>query len=170
MALIGAQAVDLRRSDATNIQLEESKVEETKDYFKGYTPEYDGFDGNNHNGGQWRDAYERKIPEHFDEGPSVDTFTRHMIKDFAMEGKDKDTGMPTGHFTVSKEKTKLAAYEVMKTHLGLEGGAADAHLGQYFDQVWNHFDVNEKGALEAVELNHFMRDLCKPVKEHIILE
>ena len=47
---------------------------------------------------------------------------------------------------------------------------ADQYLAKYFEDVWDHFDVNHKGALEAVELNHLMRSLCKPVKEHIILE
>ena len=155
--------------DTNAVQLEESKVEELKDEFQGYTPSYDGFEGNNHNGGEWRDAYKRVIPEHFT-GETADTFTAKMIKEYAFEGKDKDTGKPNGKFTVTKAQTKKAAYEVLETHLGLKGADADKHLAKYFDQVWNHFDVLEKGALEAVELNKFMRDLCKPVKEHITLE
>ena len=93
-----------------------------------------------------------------------------MIAKFALEGTDADSKKPNGKFTVSKDKTKEASYEVLATHLGLEGAAADEHLSKYFDQVWDHMDVLKKGSLEAVELNKFMRDLCKPVKEHIILE
>ena len=68
------------------------------------------------------------------------------------------------------EKTKKASYEVLATHLGLKGEAAEAHLKKYFQPVWDHMDVNQTGALEAIEINKFMRDLCKPVKEHIELE
>ena len=150
---------------AVKIEQKESRIQEKDKGFHGYTTWYDGFEGN----GEWRDAYERKVPEAFT-GEQRDTFTEKMIAEFALEGMDKDTHKPNGHFTVSKEKTKEASYEVLKTHLGLEGAAADEHLSKYFDQVWDHMDVLGKGSLEAVELNKFMRDLCKPVKEHIILE
>ena len=40
-----------RHHHAQNIQLEESKVEEMLPNFHGYTPEYSGFEGNNHNDG-----------------------------------------------------------------------------------------------------------------------
>jgi hypothetical protein len=52
----------------------------------------------------------------------------------------------------------------------LKGAAAEEHLRKYFDEVWNHMDVLNKGVLNAVELNHFMRSLCKPIVEHIHLE
>jgi hypothetical protein len=93
-----------------------------------------------------------------------------MIKEYAIESADKDTGLPTGHFTVKKDAARRAAVEVLDTHLGLKGADAEGHLNRYFDEVWDHFDVLRTGALEAVELNHFMRDLCKPVKEFIYLE
>ena len=93
-----------------------------------------------------------------------------MIKVFATETADKDTGLPTGKFIIPKAKAKEAAVEVLGTHLGLFGADADAHLARYFDEVWNHFDVLGAGSLEAVEMNRFMRDLCKPVKQLIYLE
>ena len=153
------------------LQTEEQKIEEKEPYFGGYTVGYSGFEGNLQ-GGEWRDAYERVLPERFDldAGAQADSFTGHMIKDFAVEGQDKDTGKPNGKFFMDKAKTKSATYEVLATHLGLKGADAEAHLAKYFDAVWDHYDVNRGGSLEAVELNHFMRDLCKPVKDNIILE
>ena len=150
------------------IQVDESRIEEKKETFGGYTVGYSGFDGNLQ-GGDWRDPYERVVPEHFDDA-TADTFTGHMIRDFAVEGQDKETGKPNGKFYMDYAKTKAATYEVLDTHLGLKGEAANTHLAKYFDAVWDHYDVNKTGSLEAVELNHFMRDLCKPVKENIILE
>ena len=134
-----------------------------------YTPAYDEYEGNHHNGIAWRDPYTRVIPEHLT-GELRDTFTEHMVKDYALEGKDEDTGKPNGKFTVTKEQTRKAAEEVLATHLGLKGADAEEHLTKYFDTVWNHFDVLKKGVLDPQELNHLMRDLCKPVKEFITLE
>ncbi len=67
--------------------------------------DYSGFGGNNHNGGEWRYSYERETPDMFT-GDTADTFTAKMIKDFAVEAHDENTGMPNGHFFVTKEKTK----------------------------------------------------------------
>merc|ERR1719329_1862179 len=128
------------------IQIEESKIEE-KDQKIVYHPGYDGFDGNKGPFGDWREPYERVVPDRF-EGDTGDTFTKKMIKEYAIE----------------------AAVEVIGTHLGLFGAAATAHLDKYFDMVWEHFDVLKKGSLEAIELNHLMRDLCKPIKPFIYLE
>ena len=106
-------------SDNVLVQIEESKIEE-KNKKVTYTPDYDGFDGNKGAFGDWREGYERKIPERFDEGgDSVDTFTRKMLKNYATEGSDKWTGLPDGSFTVSKAHAKEAAVEVLNTHLGL---------------------------------------------------
>ena len=161
-ALIGvAQSLQLRADMA--------RVEELQPHFQGYTPEYSGFEGNNHNEGQWRDAYERQVPEHLT-GDTADTFTAKMVKDYAVEGQDEETGKPNGKFWVSHDKTMEAAKEVLSTHLNIKGAEQASYLNKWFDQVWDHMDVNKKGALEAGELNKFMRDLCKPVKEHITLQ
>ena len=93
-----------------------------------------------------------------------------MIVDYATEAHDQETGKPNGKFYVDKAKTKQASYEVLATHLNLKGKEAEAHLKKYFETTWQHMDVNNEGKLEAIEINHFMRNLCKPVKEFINLE
>ena len=87
----------------------------------------------------------------------------------AIEGKTS-SGMPNGVFTVSKSKAKELTYEVLSTHLGFDSAKADAHNAKYFDKVWEYMDVNHIGALDAGEMNMFMRRLCKPVAEFIHLE
>ena len=155
--------------DKVNVMLSEEGIEEKKKDFHGYHPWYNGYEGSSHLGVEWRSPYERKIPESFT-GDERDTFTAKIIKEFALEGHDEETGKPNGKFTVNKEQTKAASYEVLSTHLGLKGAAADEHLAKYFNEVWDHMDVNKTGRLEAIEVNKFMRDLCKPVKEFIYLE
>ena len=88
----------------------------------------------------------------------------------ATEEMDTETGKPNGKFFVEKDNARRASYEVLATHLDLKGDKAEEHLKKYFDKTWDHMDVNGTGKLEAIELNKFMRDLCKPVKEFINLE
>ena len=116
--IASATAVSLRQD--TLVQVD--KVEEVMPHFKGYTADYSGFEGNNHNGGEWRDAYERQLPEHFT-GDTADTFTQKMIRDFAIEEHDPETGKPIGQFSVTKDKTREAAHEVLATHLGMKEAA-----------------------------------------------
>ena len=42
-----------------------TKVEETADGFAGFDASRSGFVGNNHNAGEWVDAYSREIPHNF---------------------------------------------------------------------------------------------------------
>ena len=74
-------------TDINLIQTDSQKIEEKRPYFQGYTPEYDKFPGN-YQGDKWRDPYERVIPEHL-LGETGDTFTKKMIKDYALEVADK---------------------------------------------------------------------------------
>ena len=151
-----------------HIHHKQRRFEEKLPDFHGYTPEYSGFEGNNHNDGEWRDAYKRELPA-FVTGDEADSFTKKIIKDFAVEGQDKVSGKPNGLFYVSKDACKKATYEVLSTHLGLKGAEAQAYNKKYFDDVWDHMDVNQEGHLMANEINKFMRSLAKPVKEHIDL-
>ncbi len=55
--------------DYSYVQTEESKIEEKDGKLSGgYTPDYDGFEGNKGTFGEWREPYERVAPERFDEG------------------------------------------------------------------------------------------------------
>ena len=92
--------------DSTNVQID--KFEEGLDNWHGYQPWYSGFEGNNHNDGNWRNAYDRNetLPSHFKGEEGVDTFTRKMILEYATEGTDELTHEPNGVFTVSKDNTK----------------------------------------------------------------
>ena len=80
------------------------KVMETADDFSGFDPSHNGFGGNNHNGGQWVDAYNREIPHNFDtsEDHPVDMFTQNVLSNFATEGVTKE-GKPDGHFFITKD-------------------------------------------------------------------
>ena len=164
----GSSAEDVEEDDDYSA-LQIKGIEEKKEGFHGYHPWYDGYEGSTHMGVEWRSPYERKVPEAFT-GEQRDTFTAKMIEQFALEGHDAKTGKPNGKFTMSRDQAKAATYEVLATHLGMDRAAADAHNAQFFDQVFDHMDVNHTGRLEVYEMQKLMRDLCKPVKEHIYLE
>jgi len=90
--------------------------------FEGFHPELDGFVGNNHNDGEWKDAYTREIPGNFNEDDEhpVDKFTQNIMKNFATEGVN-DQGKPNGQFFIVKDQAKQLAEEVVETHLGFHG-------------------------------------------------
>ena len=102
--------------------MEKERVYETSPDFKGWPVSMHGFVGNNHNNGQWMDAYERRLPLHLDDADlsvPVDTFQRNLIKNYAREGVT--AGKPNGHFFVTKKQVRTVAAEVVETHLKKKG-------------------------------------------------
>lgn len=141
------------------------RLEETQPDFEGFPASLHGFAGNNHNDGQWKDAYDRVVPGHLDdsEGVPVDKFTANVISNYATEGVTKE-GMPSGSFFITRDQTMALAREVVQTHLGKKGKELDEYLKNKFQVTWDHYDVNNEGILEANWASPFMRTLCKPEK------
>ena len=142
------------------------RVEETSKDFAGFDAGLHGFVGNNHNGGEWKDAYERVLPGNFDNSNDhpVDTFTANVIKNYATEGVTKE-GKPDGRFFIVKAQAKKLALEVVKTHLGFTGKKLQDFMDKKFDETWNHYDVNDEGTMDALWASPFMRALCKSEKD-----
>ena len=117
-----------------------------------YYPFEDGFEGH------W--SYNRVSPDHFDgAGSGDDQFMNSMIMNYAMESATKD-GTPTGQFYFNHITAFTAAAEILKTHLGLEGKAADDYLDQYFEKTWDHFNTADDGKIEVARMGSFFRFLC----------
>ena len=130
-------------------------LERKGDYFASE----DGFDGH------W--AYERVVPKEFDgsttpaDAPwSDDLFMRSMIANYAMEKADKDTDKPTGEFYFNPIAARMASKEILKTHMKLEGKAADDYLDKYFAKTWDHFDTADEGKITSDRMATFFRFLC----------
>jgi len=102
----------------------------------GYETWHDDFIGN-----EGRGEYEREVPTNF-QGPDSgdDQFMNSMITKYALESAKPD-GTKTGEFVFKYPHAKMAAYEIVDTHLGLKGAAADDYLNKYFDKTWEHFDT-----------------------------
>ena len=117
-------------------------------------------------GDEGKSGYERKIPDRFS-ADSDDLFMRSMLSAYATEEEteeDKKTGYkggePTGTFTMTEAQSKAAATEVIGTHKGLTGAAADAYLATYWAKAWGHFDVNRTGKISVARTPELMRFLC----------
>jgi len=119
-------------------------------------------------GDEGKGGYKRedRIPARFT-ADSDDLFMRSMITAYATEEEteeDKKTGYkggePTGVFTMTEAQAKAAATEVIGTHKGLTGAAADAYLGTYWAKAWGHFDVNRTGKITVLRTPELMRFLC----------
>ena len=142
------------------------RVAETDKSFGGFEASHNGFVGNNHNGGEWMDAYSRDIPNNFDASDDhpVDAFTQNVMQNYATEGVTEE-GKPDGHFFIVKAQAKALAKEIVKTHLGYVGDQNDKFISKYFDDTWHHYDVNDEGTMDALWVSTVMRALCKPVKD-----
>ena len=116
-------------------------------------------------GDEGKAGYARKIPDRFS-ADSDDLFMRSMLTTYATEeetAEDKATGYaggePSGTFTMTEAQAKAAAVEVLGTHKGLTGAAADAYLGTYWAKSWGHFDVNRTGKITVYRMPELMRFL-----------
>ena len=93
----------------------------------GYPAGWDEFEGFEHLG-----SYTRTIPEQFDvEEAGGDQFMWSMYHNYATE-KATDDGKPTGEFVLKPLEAKMAAYEILNTHLGLSGKAAEDYMAKNF--------------------------------------
>ena len=103
-------------------------------------------------------AYERVVPARFNED-SDDIFMRSMIKNYALEAKNKD-GSPSGKFWVDEAGARAAAAEVLATNAKMASGKISGYLNTYFSKAWGHFDVNRTGKIEVIKMPQFMRFLA----------
>ena len=121
-----------------------------------------GFQANHHDyeGTEGFGKYSRQVPDNFSgPGSGDDQFMNSMIRNYAVELTSPD-GKPTGNFVLRHENAKLAAYEIIGTHLGLKGKQADDYIKQYFDKTWKHFDTADDGNIEVARMSGFFRFLC----------
>ena len=102
-------------------------------------------------------TYMRDIPDRF-ETESDDILMHSLYNTYATEGRKND--LPTGEFWVDKANARLAALEVVGTHLHLNGKAGESYLKTEFENLWKRFDVNEEGKLEIDRMPMFLRQIC----------
>ena len=121
----------------------------------GYQAGHDDFEGTEGLG-----PYDRQTPANF-QGPGSgdDQFMNSMINNYALE-ESTDTGKPTGNFIFKYNNARMAAWEILDTHLGLKGKAAEDYMANYFDKTWKHFDTAADGKIEAARMSGFFRFLC----------
>ena len=73
--------------------IQTNKILEKKEGFDGWEPEMHKFPGTVNENGNFKDGYERKIPEVFDGDAAdvgyypLDNFTKNLIENYATEGK-----------------------------------------------------------------------------------
>lgn len=111
-------------------------------------------------GKEKKDEYERVVPARY-AGEGDDIFMRSVIKNYALEGKNKDAeDVPTGKFFLDEVQAKALASEVLQTHKGLHGNKLKSYLDTYWAKSWGHFDVNQTGIIDAEAAPRLMRFLA----------
>lgn len=111
--------------------------------------------------------YDRKVPDHFSK-ENDDGLMRSLINNYSVEGQTK--GVPNGHFYLTKDSVDDVSKEVVKTHLGLHGDAADSYVKKHGSELWKHHDVNHNGFLESTEVPQYLRQLVGNVEASVGLQ
>ena len=78
-----------------------------------------------------------------------------IIKNFALEQKTKD-GTASGTFKMGKKQTQDAARQIVQKYKKINGKELDDYMGQYFQRTWEHYDVNNEGTLDVLDMTAFM--------------
>ncbi len=73
-----------------------------------------------------------------------------------MEKKD-GKGHGSGVFKMDKAHTKSVARDVAIKQKKLSGKELDNFVEQYFTRTWDHFDVNNEGMLDTLDMTAFMK-------------
>jgi len=81
---------------------------------------------------------------------------RSIYTKFALEQKT-GAGKPAGVFVMDKKTTKDVAGQVVGRVKTLQGKELDGFMGQYFERTWDHFDVNQQGRLDVLDMPAFMK-------------
>ena len=102
--------------------------------------------------------YVRTFPDQYSE-ESENKFMRGILENYALEKKNTK-GEPTGVFRMDRKQTMAASKEVVSKHKGMQGKDLDNFVKQYFGRTWEHFDVNQEGMLDALDMPAFMKYLC----------
>ena len=148
LALVGAASAVQLKSHYGGIA---TKWDEDRPH-PGFPAGWDDFSGTEHLG-----AYSREIPAQFDvEGQGGDQFMWSMYENYARE-KTTDTGKKTGVFIFKPQDALPPCYEILKTHLGLDGKAAQDYIDANFQAAFDHFDTASLGYIEADRMSSFFR-------------
>lgn len=120
----------------------------------GFPAGWDDFSGTEHLG-----SYSRELPAQFDvEGQGGDQFMWSMLNNYARE-KTTQEGKKTGEFIFKPQDALPPSYEILKTHLGLTGKAAQDYIDKNFQAAFDHFDTASLGYIEADRMGSFFRYL-----------
>lgn len=79
-----------------------------------------------------------------------------MYENYARE-LTTDDGKKLGKFVFKPQDAEPACYEILKTHLGLSGKAADEYMDKNFQATFDHFDTAAQGYIEAERMSGFFR-------------
>lgn len=112
------------------------------------------------------------IPEQFRQKSSYDYTNEHipedknmhdLIKNFAKEGKDEDTGRPNGTFFLDKKNAEQFVTPYVKkylaTHTKEETRDFDLFMNMDFNEKFDHYDVLGTGFVDTYQMGRFLKEL-----------
>lgn len=110
-------------------------------------------------------GYERVVPDKFKD----DKLLNNIVQNYAWEGRN-EAGDKTGTFYMNKDLTTVVAKEVVETHMHKTGADRDAWVEEHLNKLWNHYDVNHEGVVDAQRIPPMLRQLVGEVESTIGLQ
>merc|ERR1719473_618070 len=151
--LASTEAVTLTRKSFPGVTFlpsaQESEMVQIKDDDDHYPHWMNGFGGYH--------TYIRDVPDRFEEEKD-DRLMHSLYTQYAYEGKTD--GKPNGHFYLNHANGRAVSREVVMTHLGMDGKAADGYLDAEFEPLWRKYDVLEDGKVDIDRMPQFLRQIC----------
>ena len=104
--------------------------------------------------------YKRIIPAQYQQtnGQGGDNFMASAIQNWAVEG-GKDKGKPNGQFWFEPYGAQLASKKVVMDYIHVSEQEAENIVCSRFNTVWNYYDVNNEGKIDADRMPRFWREL-----------
>lgn len=94
-----------------------------------------------------------------------DMLMNSLISEYSIEGRDKKTNTPNGHYYIDKHGMEMVSRAAMKQNLeGLKDKQLDKLVAERFPSLWSDADVNKDGFVEVERAPMFVRTMVGDVE------
>ena len=87
-----------------------------------------------------------------------------LIDEYSIEGKDKKTKTPNGHYYIDKHGMEMVSRAAMKQNLDIKDAEVSKLVKERFPSLWEDADVNKDGFVEVERAPVFVRTMVGEVE------
>jgi hypothetical protein len=106
------------------------------------------------------------VPGNFAAGnDKSDMLMNSLISEYSIEGRDKKTNTPNGHYYIDKHGMETVSRAAMKQNLDdVKENGLDKLVADRFPSLWEKADVNKDGFVEVERAPMFVRTMVGEVE------